>query len=50
MLIILNRYKVLFAILLMILIAAVIWLTLAARSSRIPSNGVFVVKGLSLPI
>ena len=50
MLIILNRYKVLFAILLMILIAAVIWLTLAARSSRIPSNGVFVVKELSLPI
>lgn len=44
MLIILNRYKVLFAILLMIILAAVVWLMISARSSKIPSKGVFVMN------
>ncbi|NLH97397.1 MAG: hypothetical protein GX477_08715 [Clostridiaceae bacterium] len=44
MLVILNRYKLLFAIVFMLILAAVIWFMISARSSRIPSNGVFVMK------
>ncbi|NMA33524.1 MAG: hypothetical protein GX940_03100 [Clostridiaceae bacterium] len=44
MLIILNRYKVLFAILLIIILAAVIWFMISARSSKVPSKGVFVMN------
>ncbi|HOQ07765.1 MAG TPA: hypothetical protein PK127_08780 [Clostridiales bacterium] len=44
MLVILNRYKLLFAILFMLILAAVVWLLISARSSKIPSNGVFVMN------
>ncbi|HOA55914.1 MAG: hypothetical protein WAP56_07230 [Acetivibrionales bacterium] len=44
MLIVLSRYKILFAILLIIILAAVIWLMISAKSSKIPSKGVFVMN------
>ena len=44
MLIVLNRYRIILAILLLIILAAVIWLVVSARSSKIPSKGIFVTN------
>lgn len=45
MLAVINRYKVFFIILGLIIAAALVWLVLsAARDSSIPSKGVFVLR------
>lgn len=45
MLAVLNRYKLLFALLLLFLVAALIWLLITLQGgNKIPSKGVFVLE------